>query len=77
MDPASFVRPMLNSPVRESTVDAEFFVKRAVARLDASRQGNVLTFAHFVYDPHSSLNFRDRSRLIKIWQSLQERYRTR
>ncbi len=69
-----FVRPMLNSPVRESTVDAELFVKRAVTRLDASHQANLLT--EYLYIAHSGLEFRDRFKLIKIWQSLQARYGT-
>jgi hypothetical protein len=65
---------MLNSPIRESKVDAELFVRRAVARLDAAHQANLLT--EHLCITHSGLNFGDRLRLVKIWQSLQERYET-
>jgi hypothetical protein len=40
MDP-TFPRPMLNSPVREGTADAELFVERVVARLDAAHEANL------------------------------------
>jgi hypothetical protein len=69
-----FVRPMLNSPVRNSTVDAELFIKWAITRLDASHQANLLT--EHLCITHSGLNFGDRLRLVKIWQSLQARYGT-
>jgi hypothetical protein len=36
-----FPRPMLNSPVREGTPDAELLVKRTIARLDAAREANL------------------------------------
>jgi hypothetical protein len=39
---APAVRPMLNSPVREETADAELFVKRAITRLDAGHEANYM-----------------------------------
>jgi hypothetical protein len=35
-------RPMLNSPVREGTPDAELLVRRVITRLDAAHQANYL-----------------------------------
>ncbi len=37
-----FPRPMLNSPVREGTPDAELLVKRVIARLDGSHEANYM-----------------------------------
>jgi hypothetical protein len=37
-----FPRPMLNSPVREATADAELLVKRTIARLDAAHETNYM-----------------------------------
>jgi hypothetical protein len=74
MERVSFVRPMLNSSVRGSTVDAELFINRAVARLDASRQANLIT--EYLCVKFVGLNFNERLRLLKIWQSLQARYGT-
>jgi hypothetical protein len=37
----NFPRPMLNSPVREGTADAEIFVKRVITRLDAAHEANL------------------------------------
>jgi hypothetical protein len=34
-------KPMLNSPVREGTGDAELFVKRVITRLDATHEANL------------------------------------
>jgi hypothetical protein len=34
-------RPMLNSPVREGTADAELLVKRVTTRLDAAHEANL------------------------------------
>jgi hypothetical protein len=39
---APFARPMLNSPAREGTADAELFIKRVIARLDASHETNYM-----------------------------------
>ena len=39
---ATFPRPMLNSPVREGTSDAELFVKRVITRLDAAHETNYM-----------------------------------
>jgi hypothetical protein len=36
----TFPRPMLNSPVREGTPDAELLVKRVISRLDGSHEAN-------------------------------------
>jgi hypothetical protein len=38
----NFPRPMLNSPVREGTADAELFVERVITRLDAAHETNYL-----------------------------------
>jgi hypothetical protein len=40
-NPPEFVKPMLNSPVREGTADAELLVRRAIARLDAAHEANL------------------------------------
>lgn len=39
---ATFARPMLNSPVREGTPDAELLVKRVITRLDAAYLANYM-----------------------------------
>jgi len=39
---ATFPRPMLNSPIREGTADAELLVKRVITRLDAAHEANYM-----------------------------------
>ena len=47
-----FIRPMLNSPVQGSSIEAESLVKRVKARLNASRLANqILVDCIRVYGP--------------------------
>jgi hypothetical protein len=39
---APLARPMLNSPIREGTADAELLVKRAKVRLEAAHEANYM-----------------------------------
>lgn len=64
-----FVRPMLNTPVSDGTIDAELLVERVKTRLEASHQGNILTENLFV--ALSSLDLQDRRRLVEMRQNLQ------
>jgi hypothetical protein len=64
-----FVRPMLNTAVPDGTADAELFIKRVIARLEASHQANILT--EYLFVALSSLDLQDRRRLVEMRQNLQ------
>ncbi len=76
--PKDFVRPMLNSPVRESTADAELFIKRAVTRLDASREATKILVDWMCSQPspvpRNDPPYMSRIRSLETWQSLHARH---
>jgi hypothetical protein len=53
-----FARPMLNSPVREATADAELLIKRMISRLDAAHEANYMVEGLVI-------SWEERSRLLK------------
>ena len=73
----TFPRPMLNSPIEHPDYSGEVFVAKKMARLNASREANKIMI-DCVYNqalPRSTeIYFADWFRLMRIWQSLQNRY---
>jgi hypothetical protein len=72
--PKDFVRPMLNSPVQGSMVEADFFIGRLVTRLNGSRAANEIV-SDYIYNqpspvPPNDPAFLARSRSMAIWGSL-------
>lgn len=60
---------MLNTSVGDETAEAELFVRRVVARLEASHQANILT--EYLFVALSSLDLQDRRRLVEMRQNFQ------
>jgi hypothetical protein len=54
--PEDFVRPTLNSPLREGTADAELFIRRIINRLDASREANMLAGVYMSHAPRPPIH---------------------
>lgn len=73
-----FIRPMLNTPIQNSTSVAEEFVAKATARVDAGRQANKILWriswaCNEVFPPFTR---DDWVRLMLIWESLKVRSRS-